>query len=221
MPQTASYGKRFLLLFGGFALIALSSCFYYQANIGLGPWDAFHHGISLHTPLSYGQASIAVGLVIILYDYFAKERLGIGSVLNIVVIGWMIDVILALKIIPRLSGKILPGMAYGIAASIILAIGIWMYVSAGLGAGPRDSLMVHFTRKSGWPVGVCRAITEGVALLLGILLGGQVGVGTVFITLLGGPMMQLVFKLMHFEIKEVKHETFAESAAKMLPRKKV
>lgn len=203
--------RKLVILLVGFVILALASVFIYQANIGLGPWDALHDGIDKRTFLSYGQASILVGLIILIFDFLAKERLGFGTLFNIFVIGWLIDAFLAAGIVPRMSGALLPGILYAFIGMTLLAVGVWIYVSAALGAGPRDSLMVILTRKTKLSVGVCRAIAEASALVLGWLLGGQIGVGTVIMALLGGPLMQLVFKLAHFDIKKVHHQTFSET----------
>ena len=92
-----------------------------------------------------------------------------------------------------------------------MAVGIWLYISAAMGAGPRDSLMVILARRTGKPVGACRACVEALALLAGWALGGQVGMGTILFTLMGGPIMQLVFRLVKFDVKAVRHQTFRET----------
>ena len=194
-------GKKALLLFVGFFVLALASVLLKQANIGLGPWDALHDGISRQTPLTYGQASIAV----------CKERLGFGTLLNILVIGTFVDILLAAGWIPKLSGAFLPGLIYGTLGVTLMAVGIWLYISAAMGAGPRDSLMVILARRTGKPVGACRACVEALALLAGWALGGQVGMGTILFTLMGGPIMQLVFRLVKFDVKAVRHQTFRET----------
>ncbi|MCI8934646.1 MAG: hypothetical protein HFE80_09085 [Clostridiaceae bacterium] len=204
-------GKKALLLFVGFFVLALASVLLKQANIGLGPWDALHDGISRQTPLTYGQASIAVGLAIVAVDFLCKERLGFGTLLNILVIGTFVDILLAAGWIPKLSGAFLPGLIYGTLGVTLMAVGIWLYISAAMGAGPRDSLMVILARRTGKPVGACRACVEALALLAGWALGGQVGMGTILFTLMGGPIMQLVFRLVKFDVKAVRHQTFRET----------
>ena len=177
MGRWKDLGKRFVILFVGFFLLALASVFMKQANIGLGPWDALHDGISRQTPLTYGQASMAVGLLIVVVDFLCKERLGFGTLLNIFVIGLLIDLVLEAGLIPKMSGAFLPGLLYGFCGMVLMALGIWLYIGAAMGAGPRDSLMVILTRRTGKPVGLCRATVEGVALVLGFLLGGPGGAG--------------------------------------------
>lgn len=219
MGRWKDLGKRLVILFVGFFLLALASVFMKQANIGLGPWDALHDGTSRQTPLTYGQASMAVGLLIVVVDFLCKERLGFGTLLNIFVIGLLIDLVLEAGLIPKMSGAFLPGLLYGFCGMVLMALGIWLYISAAMGAGPRDSLMVILTRRTGKPVGLCRATVEGVALVLGFLLGGQVGLGTVVFTLLGGPVMQVVFRLVHFDVKAVHHDTFKDTLHQCIPKK--
>ena len=115
-------GKKALLLFAGFFVLALASVLLKQANIGLGPWDALHDGISRQTPLTYGQASIAVGLAIVAVDFLCKERLGFGTLLNILVIGSFVDLLLSAGWIPKLSGALLPGLLYGAIGVTLMAV---------------------------------------------------------------------------------------------------
>lgn len=211
MRHVGIVGKKLLRLLLGFFVLALASAVIKQANIGLGPWDALHDGISVQTPLTYGQASMAAGLVIVVIDFLCKERLGFGKLLNIFVIGALVDVILMSGLVPKLDGSLLPGCLYGLVGMVLMGVGIWLYISAGMGAGPRDSLMVILTRRTGVSVGICRAGVEGIALVLGWLLGGQIGVGTILFTLAGGPIMQLVFRIVKFDVKGIHHETFADT----------
>ncbi|HLS89133.1 MAG TPA: hypothetical protein VK008_05860 [Sphingobacteriaceae bacterium] len=168
------------------------------ARLGLSPWDVLHEGIALNTPLSFGVASIFVGVVLVILSAFMGIRPRIGTVINMVVVGLMIDAILLWNLIPMPAavshalGVSPTGTRYGylVGGSIVLGIGSAWYVTANLGAGPRDSLMLGLSRLTGWQVGIVRTMLEGTALLLGWLIGGPVGVGTIISALIIGWAIQ-------------------------------
>lgn len=168
------------------------------ALLGLSPWDVLHEGIALNTPLSFGVASILVGIVLIILSSFMGIRPRVGTVINMVVVGLMIDAILMWNLIPLPAAVSMAlglphnGIRYGylIIGSIVLGIGSAWYVTANLGAGPRDSLMLGLSRITGWQVGIVRTLLEGTALLVGWLIGGPVGIGTVISALIIGWAIQ-------------------------------
>lgn len=168
------------------------------ARLGLSPWDVLHEGIALNTPLSFGVASILVGVILVILSAFMGIRPRLGTVINMVVVGLMIDAILAWNLVPlpgAVSGALgLPagGVRFGylIGGSMVLGLGSAWYVTANLGAGPRDSLMLGLSRLTGWQVGIVRTLLEGTALLVGWAIGGPVGIGTVISALLIGWAIQ-------------------------------
>jgi len=155
-----------------------------------------------------GQISILVGALICLAVYLLQEKLGVGTLLNMLLIGVFIDLIFALKIIPVIN-HLWIGIIVMVAGLWIIALGTYFYIGSGFGAGPRDNLMVSLRRRSNWPVGVCRALVEGTALLLGYFLGGQVGVGTIIAVFGIGFCVQIVFHLLRFDPSKVDHETLS------------
>ena len=135
MRHVGIVGKKLLRLLLGFFVLALASAVIKQANIGLGPWDALHDGISVQTPLTYGQASMAAGLVIVVIDFLCKERLGFGTLLNIFVIGALVDVILMSGLVPKLDGSLLPGCLYGLVGMVLMGVAVaiaWSRVYLGV-----------------------------------------------------------------------------------------
>jgi len=175
-------------LLTGLALCGIAIAMLIRADLGLGPWDVLHQGLSVTTGISIGLASILVGFVVLLLWFPLRERPGLGTITNIVMIGLVIDATLALTATPTalwLRWVLL------IASTPLFAIGVGLYIGAGVGSGPRDGVMTGLNRR-GAPIAVARAAIELTALWLGWALGGTVGVGTVYFALASGPMMQLV-----------------------------
>jgi uncharacterized membrane protein YczE len=198
------------LLFGLF-LYALGIAFTIEADFGYAPWDVFHKGISNIAGISIGNASIALGLVICVALYLLQESLGLGTLLNMVVIGAVLDLILESKLIPVMDGPI-SGTAMMVLGLFVISLATFFYMRSGFGSGPRDGLMVALERRSGLPVGICRAAIESLAVLLGWLMGGPVGFGTLIAAFGTGVCIQITFSLFGFNATEVKHENLRETA---------
>ena len=198
--------RRLLSLVVGLFLYAVGIVLCMQANIGCAPWDVLHMGLSFKLGMTVGQASIVVGVAVGLIVFLLREKLGLGTLLNMLLIGIFIDLLFSLKVVPLIQGLWL-GLIVMLGGLFVIAFGSYFYIGSGFGAGPRDSLMVSVKRRTGWPVGVCRALVEGSALLLGYLLGGQVGIGTVMAVLGIGFCVQIVFGLLRFDPAAVRHET--------------
>ena len=184
---------RWLLLFSGLPCFGFGIALMVQAGLGLGPWESLHQGISLHTGIPIGTVSILLGAPILALWLPLGERIGIGTLLNVVCIGMVTN--LSLMFLPRFSllGLQLVQMALGI---VIIGIGSGLYLSARLGAGPRDGVMMGLTRRTGWSVRVTRTIIELTVLVIGFLLGGSIGIGTLAFAFGIGPVVQIVFKLL-------------------------
>jgi uncharacterized membrane protein YczE len=162
--------------------------------------------------LSYGITSIIAGAAAMLIAIVLGERIGIGTILNMTLIGMLCDVILNNHWITTpetYAGKVILLMV----GLLVISFASYFYISSGFGAGPRDSLMVGLSKKLNLPVGVCRNMIELSVLVTGWLLGGAVGVGTVLSALLTGVFIQWVFRLMRFDVKSVTHLTFKRKHA--------
>lgn len=171
----------------GLVLCGLAVALMVEADLGLGPWDVLHQGIARRTGLSIGQAVILVGAVVLAAWFPLRERPGLGTVLNILVIGLVVD--LGRAVLPEVAG--LPLRVALLAASLpVFAIGSGLYIGAGLGSGPRDGVMTGLARR-GWPVGVARAAIEFAVLVAGWALGGTVGIGTVVFATTIGPLVHV------------------------------
>jgi len=194
----------------GLLLYAIGIILTIKAHVGYAPWDVFHVGLSLTTGISIGFASIITGVVIIIFVTIAGEKIGIGTLANIILIGLFIDLILFLDIIP-LAENIVIGIAMLLAGLFVISLGSYFYIKSAFGAGPRDNLMVVLNRKTKLPVGVCRSIVELIATIAGWFLGGMVGVGTVISVVAIGFFIQITFAIFRFKAADVKHESVLQT----------
>jgi len=175
--DTSPMLRRLILLYVGLVLYGLSSAMMVRAGLGLDPWNAFHEGISLRLNFSFGTVIIGVGALLMLLWIPLRQRPGIGTISNVVLIGLAADA--ALMFLPQpASLAVRIGML--IAAIILNGIASGMYIGAGLGPGPRDGLMTGLAARSGWSIRLTRTCIEISVLVLGWLLGGTIGIGTIF-----------------------------------------
>lgn len=198
--------KKMLSVFIGTVILSLGVTLNMRANIGFAPWEVFHWGFSQTASISLGLSIILTGAVLCIVATIMGEKLGFGTIVNFFMSGIIIDIIIALDIIPQMK-SLLSGILMMILGLFVMAFGTYFYIRPGLGAGPRDSLMVALERKTGLPVGTCRIIVEISVTIIGWILGGPVGVGTVIAAFGIGFCVQTVFTLMRFEAPKVKHET--------------
>lgn len=186
MPDRIELRRRLPRLVFGLVLFGFGVALLVEAELGLAPWEVLHQGISIHTGIPIGTVGILTGIVVLLLWIPLGERLGIGTLLNVVVIGVVIDLTLWLSPIVELATwQQWTLLALG---TLIVAIGSGFYIGAGLGPGPRDGLMTGLARK-GVPVGIARAGIEITVLVIGWLLGGTVGIGTVVFAFGVGPLV--------------------------------
>jgi uncharacterized membrane protein YczE len=212
------FSSRILRLLLGLLLYSLGIVITMKANIGYAPWDVFHVGASNVIGLSIGITSILAGIIIGIITILLGEKLGLGTILNMLLIGIFLDIIMALNIIPK-SSNFIVGLIMLIAGLFIIATASYFYISSGFGAGPRDSLMVALTRITGFPVGLCRGSIELLAVLIGWQLGGMLGIGTLLSAFLIGFCVQITFKMLHFQVTSVKHETLDQTLHFLFSRK--
>jgi uncharacterized membrane protein YczE len=195
-PAYARFVGQLVTNVVGLFLFALGVVLTLRSGLGLGPWDVLHQGISRHTPLTFGQASQLVGAVVIGVGLVLRVRPGLGTVLNMLLIGFFVDRLLAVHVIPLAA-------PYGLAAQLgmdvtgvlLVGLGSGLYIRAKLGAGPRDGLMLGLHRVTGVRVAVTRAALEITVAIAGFLLGGTVGIGTLVFALGVGPAVELGFRV--------------------------
>lgn len=189
--------RRFAQLVVGLVLFGAGLWLGLQARLGVGPWDVLHGGLAAHLGTPFGRTSIAVGGVVLVVAVLAGVRPGIGTVLNVLVVGAVIDLLLGTPLLDGLGdGPLAVRLLVTAAGIAVVAAGSALYLGAHLGPGPRDGLMVAIAGRTGWSVGRSRAALECGVLVLGILLGGPVGPGTVAFALGIGPAVQLAFRVL-------------------------
>ncbi len=174
-------------LIGGLTLCSGGITMMLRADLGLGPWDVLHQGISVSTGISIGTASILVGFVVLLLWLPLRQRPGIGTITNVVWIGLSLDVLLSLTATP---GSLALRWLLLLAGPVLFGIGVAVYIGAGVGTGPRDGIMTGLELR-GFPIYAARTALELTALGVGWSLGGTVGFGTIYFALTTGPVMHL------------------------------
>lgn len=185
-------GRRLVNLYLGLVLFGVSCGMIVASGLGLGPWDVFHQGLSQRTGISLGWVVVGVGLLLLLLWIPLRQRPGLGTISNAVVVGLMIDVTLALLSQPgSLAGRV--GLLLG--GVIVNGIATGLYIGAGLGPGPRDGLMTGLAAR-GHSVRVVRTAIELTVLAVGWWLGGTVGVGTLLYALAIGPLAHYFIPLL-------------------------
>lgn len=179
--------RRLTQLYAGLLVYGFSTALMVRSNLGLNPWDVFHQGVGNYTSLRFGAVVIITGAVVMMLWIPLRQRPGIGTISNLIVIGLAAD--LALWLIPNISS--LPLRAAMLTAGIILnGLATSAYIGVGLGPGPRDGLMTGLAARSGWSIRTVRSGIEIAVLALGWLLGGIVGIGTILYAVTVGPVVQ-------------------------------
>ena len=189
--------KRYLQLAVGLVLYGVSIALLVRAELGLDSWDVLHQGLAMRLDISIGWVINGVGVLVLLLWIPLRQRPGVGTVANVVVVGLVTNAVLAG--IPELSGLALRWSAL-LVAILVNALATALYVGAGLGPGPRDGLMTGLAAK-GYSIRVVRTLIEISVLAIGWLLGGTVGVGTVLYALSIGPLVHIL--LPRFQIPAV------------------
>ncbi|MGU3498807.1 membrane protein YczE [Mycobacterium sp. C31M] len=184
---------RAALLLVGLSGYGFSMAMMVQAGLGLDPWDVFHQGLARHTGMTIGTASALVGIVVLLAWIPLRNRPGIGTVANVIVIAVTVDLGIALLPAPQ---DIRVRVAMMLGAVLLNAVSTVLYIGAGLGPGPRDGLMTGLVARTGRSVRVIRTGIEVTVLTAGFLLGGTVGIGTVVYAFGIGPLVQLMLRFM-------------------------
>jgi uncharacterized membrane protein YczE len=172
----------------GLVLCGVGIALMVAGDLGLGPWDVLHQGLSTRTGIPIGTVVILVGVVVLAAWLPLRERPGLGTVLNVVVVGVVIDLTLLWLTTPS---SVALRAAMMVSGPVLFGLGSGFYIGAGLGPGPRDGIMTGLARR-GWPVGAVRAGLELSVLVLGWLLGGTVGLGTIWFAVAIGPVVHVV-----------------------------
>ena len=182
-----------------------------RANIGAGPWDVLNLGLSKTLGILYGTASVAVSYAILGIDIALKEPIGIAMFIDAFVVGKAVDLFNRINLVPECNG-LATGIPVMILGLVIMAYTQYTYMSASLGCGPRDTLLVALAKRAGKiPIGVVSITLLSLATFIGWLLGGPVGIGTLICAFATGPIMQMAFTSVKFDAKNVHHQHLLDS----------
>ena len=194
------------LFFNGFGIYLTI-----QANIGAGPWDVLSLGVSKTLGILYGTASIAISFAILGMDILLREPIGIAMFIDAVVVGKSVDFFNSINAVPPCT-SIWSGIPVMLLGLVIMGYTQYTYMIASLGCGPRDTLLVGLAKRlKRLPIGAVSIALLSTATLVGWLLGGPVGVGTLICAFGAGPVMQLAFATVRFDATGIRHQRLRES----------
>jgi len=186
------------------------------ANIGLAPWDCLGMGISYHTPLSYGVSMMVIALVVLGIDLIMREKIGYGTIIDALLTGNFIQFFNDINPFP-LNENMWLGIPIMLAGFVFMSLGMAVYMKSEQGCGPRDALLVGLGKRMGRiPIGFVQIILWAVVLLAGWLLGGPVGIGTLISVVGAGLVLQLVYKVIRFEPRKIRHRGVVEVTKELL-----
>ncbi len=202
--------RQWLQIVLGLLVFAFGVHLTIYANIGLAPWDCLGMGVSYHTPLNYGLSMTAIAVLILLIDLALHERIGFGTIIDALLTGNFVQMYNDLNPLPE-NRSLWLGIAVMLAGFVFMALGMLIYMKAAQCCGPRDSLLVGLgKRMPKIPIGIVEIILWAAVLLFGWLLGGPVGIGTLISTFGAGAVMQLVYSILHFEPRDIRHRDVFE-----------
>lgn len=187
LPPTDEVLRRLPRLLLGLVLFGFAIALMVRSDLGLAPWDVLHQGVSERTGLAIGTVAILTGVGVLLLWIPLRERVGLGTVANAVVIGLVVNATLGVLDVPD---ALWLRIAYLVLGIFLFGPGSGFYIGAGLGPGPRDGLMTGLARR-GWSLRVVRTGIEATVLVVGALLGGTVGIGTIAFAVTVGPNVHL------------------------------
>ena len=180
-------GRRLPQLYAGLVLYGFSIALMVRGHLGNAPWDVLHSGLIRHVPITLGQAVVLVSFVVLALWIPLREVPGIGTMSNAIVIGVSADAFLSVLDQP---GEMWLRGGFMVAGVVVCGLATAMYIGAQLGRGPRDGLMTGFARRTGLSLRLVRTLLEITVVVIGLLLGGVAGVGTVLYALAIGPLTQ-------------------------------
>jgi len=185
--------RRVAQLLTGLFLYGAGCALTVQAGLGVDPWTVFAQGLSVRTGVGVGWITNIVGFFVLLLWIPLRQKPGLGTVANILLVGTSMQIVLGL--VP-VATHVLAQIALLLGGIVLVAVASGLYIGARFGPGPRDGLMTGLNARLGWPIWLCRAMVELTVLLIGWLLGGTVGIGTVLFAFLIGPLVHVALPLL-------------------------
>ena len=175
------------------------------ANIGLAPWDCLGMGIAKHTPLNYGLSMTLMAVIILGIDLILDERIGFGTIIDALLTGNFVQMFNDLNPLEE-NRSVWLGILIMVTGFVFMALGMWIYMKGEQCCGPRDSLLVGLGKRlPKVPIGIVEVMLWAVVLLVGWILGGPIGIGTLISTFGAGIVMQVVYSLLRFEPRQIRH----------------
>jgi uncharacterized protein len=191
------FALRLTGLVAGLFLCAVGIVLFLESELGLPPWDVLHQGIAEQAGISFGAANIVVSIAVLAIAWALRARIGLGTLLNATLIGTFVIALTAIDVVAALSDE---GLGVRITllpvALVCFGVGSAFYIAAGMGAGPRDSLMLVTSSRARIRISITRTALEVLALAIGFALGGTAGIGTLVFALGIGPAVELSFRLL-------------------------
>ena len=201
--------KRIPLLLVGFVFLSFGIMLTKRADLGMNAWGIFHDGLSGLLEISFGSVTLFFGFIVLGFSmWFLKTKVGIGTILNVLVVGLMID--LSDLVFTYNPSSITDQIVILVAGTLMLTFGRSLYISTNLGAGPRDGLFVGLCRITKIDVKYVKPAIEFSVLIIGVLLGGKIGVGTIFLIIVSGYLIEIFFKLLNYNPKEKQQRRFID-----------
>ncbi|MBQ8117416.1 MAG: hypothetical protein IJ147_05100 [Lachnospiraceae bacterium] len=202
--------KEWIRIILGLMVFALGVHMTIYANIGLAPWDCLGMGIAKHTPFNYGISMTLIAVTVLVIDLLLKEKIGYGTIIDALLTGNFVQAFNYLNPFAE-NQNLLLGIGIMLIGFVFMALGMWIYMSAEQCCGPRDALLIGLGKRlSKIPIGIVEVMLWAVVLLAGFLLGGSVGIGTLISTVGAGLVMQMVYSVIRFEPRELKHKDVVE-----------
>lgn len=203
--------KNVLRILLGLSIYSFGVYLTIYANIGLAPWDCLAVGISRHTPLNYGSAMMAISLTAVILQLLLRERIGFATLFDAVTTGNLTQLLCNISPYPE-NHSVWLGIAYMLFGFLFIALGMYVYMKAEQGCGPKDGLLIAIGKRlPKIPIGSVEILLWAVVTLFGWLLGGTVGIGTLISAFGAGAVMHLFYSIIHFEPRELRHKSVVET----------
>ena len=203
--------RQFLKILLGLSIYSFGVYLTIYANIGLAPWDSLAVGISRHVPLNYGGTMVAISLTAVILQLLLRESIGFATLFDALLTGNLTQLLCDISPYPE-NHSLWFGIAYMLFGFLFIALGMYVYMKVEQGCGPKDGLLIAIGKRlPKIPIGVVEMLLFAFVTLIGWLLGGNVGIGTVLSTFGAGAVMHLFYSIIHFEPRELRHKSIAET----------
>ena len=203
--------RQFLKILLGLSIYSFGVYLTIYANIGLAPWDCLAVGISRHVPLNYGGTMVAISLTAVILQLLLRESIGFATLFDALLTGNLTQLLCDISPYPE-NHSLWFGIAYMLFGFLFIALGMYVYMKVEQGCGPKDGLLIAIGKRlPKIPIGVVEILLFAFVTLIGWLLGGNVGIGTVLSTFGAGAVMHLFYSIIHFEPRELRHKSIAET----------